>query len=136
MKYDTKHHRIRCQGHILNLSVHSFLFVTDSENLEDDTLGACEIKEQLKLIDQWRKHGPLGMLHNFIVYLQASPQRMQRFLKLSKGHRLARDNKTRWNSWAKALKIALSHPLYDAIKAYFKQFVDEKCHLDELLEED
>jgi hypothetical protein len=61
---------------------------------------------------------------------------MQRFLKLSKGHRLARDNKTRWNSWAKALKIALSHPLYDAIKAYFEQFVDEECHLDELSEED
>jgi hypothetical protein len=98
VKYDTKHHRIRCQGHILNLSVHSFLFVTDSENLEDDTLGTMEVKEQLKLIEEWRKQGPLGMLHNFIVYLQASPQRMQKFLKLSKSHRLARDNKTRWNS--------------------------------------
>ena len=76
------------------------------------------------------------MLHNFIVYLQASPQRMQRFLKLSKGHRLARDNKTRWNSWAKALKLALSHPLHDAIKAYFEQFVDDECCLDELLDED
>jgi hypothetical protein len=34
------------------------------------------------------------------------------------------------------LKIALSHPLHDAIKAYFEQFVDEECCLDELLEED
>jgi hypothetical protein len=34
------------------------------------------------------------------------------------------------------LKVALSHPLHDAIKAYFEQFVDEECRLDELLEED
>jgi hypothetical protein len=76
IKYDTKHYRVRCQGHILNLLVHSFLFVTNSENLEDNTLETKEIKEQLKLIEEWRKHRPLGMLHNFIVYLQASPQRM------------------------------------------------------------
>ena len=34
------------------------------------------------------------------------------------------------------MKVALSHPLHDAIKAYFEQFVDEECRLDELLEED
>jgi hypothetical protein len=112
------------------------LFVTDSENLENDELNTREVREQLKLIEKWRVLGPLGMLHNFIVYLQASPQRMQRFLKLSKGRRLARDNKTRWNSWAKALKIALSHPCYEAIKAYFEMFMDEDCRLDELKEED
>lgn len=136
MKYDSKHHRVRCQGHILNLSVHSFLFVTDEENLEDDTLDSNEVREQLKLIDEWRRLGPLGMLHNFIVFLQVSPQRMQRFLKLSKGARLSRDNKTRWNSWAKALKLALSHPLHDAIKAYFEQYIDEDCRLDELSDDD
>ncbi|KAG4429219.1 hypothetical protein IFR05_015301 [Cadophora sp. M221] len=76
--------------------------------------------------------GPLGMLHNFVVYLQVSPQRMQQFLKLSRGARLSRDNKTRWNSWAKALKLALSHPLHDAIKEYFLQYTDEDCKLDEL----
>jgi len=63
-------------------------------------------------------------------------QLIQRFLKLSKGARLACNNKTRWNSWAKALKVALSHPLYDAIKAYFEQYVDKECCLDELSEED
>jgi hypothetical protein len=85
-------------GHILNLAVHSFLFVTNSENLEDDELGTMEIKEQLKLLGEWRKKGPLGKLHNFIVYLQTSPQRMHKFLALTKGKRLSRDNKTRWNS--------------------------------------
>jgi hypothetical protein len=61
---------------------------------------------------------------------------MQRFLKLSKGLRLARDNKTRWNSWAKALKVALSPQLYDAILAYFDQYIDDECRLDELSEDD
>lgn len=136
ISYCPKFHRCRCQGHVLNLSVNSFLFVTDSENLENDELNTREVREQLKLIEKWRVLGPLGMLHNFIVYLQASPQRMQRFLKLSKGRRLARDNKTRWNSWAKALKIALSHPCYEAIKAYFEVFIDEDCRLDKLKEED
>jgi hypothetical protein len=120
----------------LNLAVHSFLFVTDSENLEDDTLDTTEVQIQLKLIDEWRRFGPLGMLHNFIVYLQASPQRLQRFMKLSKGARLSRDNKTRWNSWAKALRLAFSHPLHDAIKAYFEQYIDDECRLDQLSEND
>jgi hypothetical protein len=61
---------------------------------------------------------------------------MQKFLKLSRGARLARDNSTRWNSWAKALKLALLHPLHDAIKAYFEQFIDDECRLDELLDDD
>ena len=98
IKYDHKLHRIRCQVHVINLAVHSFLFVTDSENLEDETLGAKGKKSALKAIEEWRKKGSLGMLHNFIVYLQASVQRLQDFLRLSKGRRLARDNTTRWNS--------------------------------------
>jgi hypothetical protein len=44
IKYDHRLHRIWCQGHIINLAVHSFLFVTDSENLEDGILGAKEKK--------------------------------------------------------------------------------------------
>jgi hypothetical protein len=136
IKYDYKLHRIRCQGHIINLSVQSFLFVTDSENLEDDTLTIKEKKEALKVIEEWRKKGPLGMLHNFIVYLQTSVQRMQDFLRLSKGRRPARDNATRWSSWAKCLKIATSSPVYEAIVAYFEDYADEECKLDKLSDED
>lgn len=57
----------------LNLSVNSFLFIMDSENLENKELNTREVREQLKLIKKWRVLGPLGMLHNFIVYFQASP---------------------------------------------------------------
>jgi hypothetical protein len=83
-------------------------------------------------IEIWRKYGPLGMLHNIIVYLQASPIRMQNFLRLSRGRRPARDNKTRWNSWERMLKIALSPPVCDAILAYFRYYRDDEIALDEL----
>jgi hypothetical protein len=72
IKYDYRLHRIRYQGHILNLAVYSFLFVTNSENLEDEILDEKGKKDALKAIEGWRKKGPLGKLHNFIVYLQAS----------------------------------------------------------------
>jgi len=36
VKWDANHHRIRCQGHIINLSAHSFLFATRDEELEGD----------------------------------------------------------------------------------------------------
>ena len=136
IKYDHRLHRIRCQGHILNLAVHSFLFVTDSENLEDETLDEKGKKDALKAIEGWRKKGPLGKLHNFIVYLQASVQRLQDFLRLSKGRRLARDNTTRWNSWQKAIKLATTSPCHEAILAYFEDYADDECRLDELSEDE
>jgi len=33
----------------------------------------------IKEIEQWRKQGPLGKLHNFVVYIQRSVQREQNF---------------------------------------------------------
>jgi hypothetical protein len=36
ISYDSTTYRLRCQGHIINLSVNSFLYVTDKENLEED----------------------------------------------------------------------------------------------------
>ena len=61
---------------------------------------------------------------------------MQKFLKLFKGFRLARDNKTCQNSQAKALKVALLEPIYDAINAYFEQYIDDECRLNKLAEEE
>ena len=51
LQYDPIHHRIRCQGHVINLAVKSFLFVTDKEALEEDeetniyNISVKEIKE-------------------------------------------------------------------------------------------
>ncbi len=36
LKYDPIHHRIRCQGHVINLAVKSFLFVTNREVINED----------------------------------------------------------------------------------------------------
>jgi hypothetical protein len=72
------------------------------------------------------------MLYNFIVYLQASVQCLQDFLCLSKGRRLARDNTTRWNSWQKAIKLATTSPCHEAILAYFEDYADDECKLDDV----
>jgi hypothetical protein len=71
LNYDPKHHRLRCQGHIINLSVKSFLFVTDKENIQEDE-AIDTMKVTLEEIEQWRKKGPLGKLHNFVVWLAQS----------------------------------------------------------------
>jgi hAT family C-terminal dimerisation region/BED zinc finger len=104
LQYDPIHHRIRCQGHVINLAVKSFLFVTDKEALEEDeetNIYNISVKE----IEEWRKKGPLGKLHNFVIFLHKSTQRLHHFLELSGNHRIPRDNTTRWNSWYMMLQM-------------------------------
>ena len=64
--YNPQHHRLRCQGHIINLVVKSFLFVTNKEVIEEDNEMDI-MRVTLKEIEQWRKKGPLGKLHNFVI---------------------------------------------------------------------
>jgi hypothetical protein len=133
IKYDPFHHRLRCSGHIINLAVKSFLFVTDNETLEADDAEEITdrwLKSTIKEIEQWRKKGPLGKLHNFIVFVQKSTQRMQKFLALSHNRHLARDNSTRWNSWYHMLEVALL--LKDAIIDYFSNWMETEVAADEL----
>jgi len=104
VSYEAVHHRIRCQGHVINLAVKSFLFVTDKENIEQDN--ATNVYEvTLKEIEEWRKKGPLGKLHNFVVWIAGSTQRLHNFLELT-NQRIPRDNTTRWNSWFMMLQMA------------------------------
>jgi hypothetical protein len=80
LQYDPIHHRLRCQGrHIINLSVKSFLFVTREENIEEDK-EVNIIKVTLEEIEEWRRKGPLGKLHNFVIWLAQSSQRLHDFL--------------------------------------------------------
>jgi hypothetical protein len=76
LKYDAKTHRLRCQGHIVNLAAQSFLFVTDKETLDEFQDQSDSIKYNVLLaeIERWRRQGPLGKLHNIVVYIQASIQ--------------------------------------------------------------
>lgn len=88
----------------------------------------------LKHIEAWRKKGPLGKLHNFVVYIQRNVQRIQKFLAISHNRKLARDNDTRWSSWYTMLRAALN--LRDAIDGYFNKWMDADCAGDELSPED
>ncbi len=64
-------------------------------------------------MENWRRKGPLGKLHNIVVYIQRSPQRIAAFLKLSSGKRLVRDNKTRWNSWYAMIDSAIQERIHN-----------------------
>ncbi|KAF6524766.1 hypothetical protein HZS61_010561 [Fusarium oxysporum f. sp. conglutinans] len=132
IQYDPKVHRLRCQGHIINLAAKAFLFVTDNEKLELDDPGVHNVT--LKHIEAWRNKGPLGKIHNFIVFIQRSVQRSQKFLTISHNRKLARDNDTRWSSWYNMLRVALN--LRDAIDGYFNKWMELDCAGDKLSSED
>jgi hypothetical protein len=105
---------------------------------DDETLEATEgedvtdrwLKSTLQEIEDWRKKGALGKLHNFVVFIQRSVQRIQHFLALSSGRHLARDNSTRWNSWYHMLEVAIL--LQDVIEEYFMIHGEDEIKLDRL----
>lgn len=107
--------------------------MTDDEDLEGEDEHTV-YKVTLKDIEEWRRKGPLGKLHNFVVFIQRSVQRLGKFLDLSRDHHLARDNSTRWNSWEKMLTVALA--LRDAIDDYFDQWEDDDCADDKLTDKE
>jgi hypothetical protein len=112
--YCPKLHRIRCQGHILNLSTQAFLGFTNDEAIEGDTL-------TLKDLEAWKKYGALGKVHTFVVRRQRSPEQYQAFLQMSKGRAIPRDNSTRWNSMARMLKTVLEPQVRHAINRWFEE---------------
>jgi hypothetical protein len=79
---DTKEQRrLRCLGHIINLTAKTFLFglnanaferkMINSEKIEFENKKKCE-KEEEKL-RKWRAKGFIGKLHNIIVYIRNTP---------------------------------------------------------------
>jgi len=100
-EYNPRHYRIRCQGHILNLVASAFLQVTDPTQIDDNNTNITQLEE-------WRKSGPLGKLHNVCVKIHSSPQLLAKFKVLSKGLILPRDNCTRWGSWHKMIERGLA----------------------------
>lgn len=95
--YNYHQRRLQCNSHIINLAVQAFLLGKVVEDYEyPDTLRSAPNNKQ---IDQWRKLGPLGKLHNIIIWIMESTQRIQAFKKLSNSCMPHRDNGTRQNSW-------------------------------------
>lgn len=81
-------------------------------------------------MQQWRQNGPLGKLHNIVVYIQRSTQRLANFRELSGGRNLARDNSTRWNSWYAMISTAIK--LKTATNLFCHQYQENN---DDLLSE-
>lgn len=76
-----------------------------------------EHSELLKELNIWRKRGPVGKLHNIIIFICRSPQRREKFAQIKAisgteegdfNHlKLVVDNATRWNSLYLMIERAL-----------------------------
>ncbi|CEJ95263.1 hypothetical protein VHEMI10753 [[Torrubiella] hemipterigena] len=93
--YDPLPHRLRCLGHIMNLAVMEFLI---GKRLS--TTGVY-LGLSIEQIEEWRKRGAIGKLHNIMT-----PRR---------------DNDTRWNSWYKMVETALRPKVRQAITIFYAQ---------------
>ncbi|KJZ68763.1 hypothetical protein HIM_11847 [Hirsutella minnesotensis 3608] len=82
--WNSKHRRIRCHGHVVNLCVQAFLFMDSKEAV----LEACRQMEEMDhasfnidMMQGWKKRkergwsqmGPLGKLHNIAIHIRGTP---------------------------------------------------------------
>jgi hypothetical protein len=112
-RLDPARHRIRCNGHIINIVVQAFLFGNNQEATEEAIrqIGVLSHQEQtgsqgrLQTAAEWRKLGPLGKLHNLVIWIHSSTKLYQAWLRLA-GRIIPRDNDTRWNSWWLMIHVA------------------------------
>jgi hypothetical protein len=109
-------HRIRCQGHVINIVAQAFLFARSKAAVdeavdatidnEDTQVEDNIIKNLKKQRDEWRKIGPMGKLHNIVVYIRNSELHYNAFVTQA-GRSIPLDNDTRWNSWFIMLDVSL-----------------------------
>src|SRR4051794_26107464 len=67
--------RCRCMGHCFNLVGRDLLFGDDPDRFEEDL---DEKKEEAEdTMAMWLTKGPVGKLHNFVVWVMISPQRLE-----------------------------------------------------------
>lgn len=86
MTWDPVFRRLRCNGHVINLSAQSFLFPKladgDKDKSDDYTTDASILRDingklpprefNQREVAEWRKRGPLGKIHNTSVYIAGS----------------------------------------------------------------
>lgn len=74
--------RLRCLGHVINLSAQAFLLGKQSQ----ETLGQLELanlRHDFEAIAKvWREQGALGRLHNIVRYIRMTPQRRAEWRKI------------------------------------------------------
>jgi hypothetical protein len=115
--------RIRCFGHVLNLAAKAFLFGKNADAFEVEYALNIALDRHIEERDAWRKHGPIGKLHNVVVFIRRTPQRRELFIKISNLEEadfaafalnedtrklgVIQDNSTRWNSTYMMINRAL-----------------------------
>lgn len=87
-----KQRRMRCLGHILNLAAKAFLFGNEKASFEDVELDNSVPMTALEAeMVFWRTKGPLGKLHNLVVYIRKTPQRREAFQACCKSVKIEDD---------------------------------------------
>jgi hypothetical protein len=81
---DPDSRRVRCLGHIINLTAKAFLFGKNADAFEDSTDTARKNGHLDVLREEWRKQGPMGKLHNTVKFIRYTPQRREIFKRLIK----------------------------------------------------
>lgn len=79
-------HRLRCFGHVLNLSVQAFMWGKDTEAFGNEEQGFVDLSIELSALRNWRSKGPLGKLHNVLVHIRRTSQSRDRFLERLQHH--------------------------------------------------
>ena len=140
--------RLRCAAHIINIVVSYSLY---SKNIGSDreisqselqafidaiykkTTGETTMEEAELIAAAWRRKGPLGKLHNIIVFVMRNPQRLKAFkmaqqqaAAIESGeelmkhlYKLISDAGVRWNSTYNALKRGKLRKLILELKKHF-----------------
>ncbi len=110
--------RIRCFGHVLHLVASDMLAINDGDSFED--LDPDDF-------DEWRKTGPVGKLHNIVVWIHRSNQATAMLRKLQEEDPdkdypgtldVILDNSTRWLSQYYMIKHAIK------LRRYLEELMD------------
>ena len=120
--------RLRCFGHILNLAAKTLLFSADERAFKADINNYPDEKEEEAELNKWRKLGPVGTAHNFVMFIYGSSQRRKEFrkiqvevLKQSVSILPAKPNATRWNTNFLMINDMLN--LREAVLLYISMFL-------------
>ena len=85
--------RLRCFGHITDLCARALLLGKGAGKALSD-LSRKESKGDFEAADSfWKGKGALGQLHNIVVYILGTPQRLEEFAKTTKGGSLVEFDK-------------------------------------------
>jgi hypothetical protein len=142
---DPKQRRIRCAGHVINLVAQAFLGGTDEKAFEyGDDPEATEtlLKDEVTMLNTWRKEGPIGKLHYLVRYIRLTPQRRKEFMDIkginsassasasalasAKEVMVIQNNATRWNSTCSMIERAIK--VQERLDQFTHQALFKKDH--------